>query len=260
VPSPDLQPLAVLLRGAGPAEQAAAARVLGALAADGALRHSAAAAVPALCIALAGAVAAAGRPGARRLRRRLVLAPAAAARMGALTGVRPGLMSAQGRAEASDRPDRPRAALPRLLTVCGRTSACHDLKSKGCSDRWPRLPHTAQRLGPHGPAGALRLLTLDGGAKRAVAGDGAALQALGVLLRARSVAVAEAATAVVWNVATEEGARGALLQARGPGCSGRGVLTCSQCADGLCSPCAMPGQACSRQGHGLGMTCFVHIR
>lgn len=115
--------------------------------------------------------------------------------------------------------------------MCGRTSACHDLKSKGCSERWPRLPHTAQRLGPHGPAGALRLLTLDVGAKRAVAGDGAALQALGVLLRARSVAVAEAATAVVWNVATEEGARGALLQARGALAAPGGV--CSHAASVL---------------------------
>ena len=63
-------------------------------------------------------------------------------------------------------------------------------------------------------AGALRLLTLEGEAKRAVAGDAAALGALAALLRARSSAVADGATAVVWNVATEAGARDALLQAR----------------------------------------------
>jgi hypothetical protein len=99
--------------------------------------------------------------------------------------------------------------------VCVCASACHDLGAKGAAAAGRGCHTQLSAWSPRGPAGALRLLTLDGGAKRAVAGDGAALQALGVLLRARSVAVAEAATAVVWNVATEEGARGALLQARG---------------------------------------------
>lgn len=80
--------MAALLRGAGPAEQATAARILSALAAQPALRAEAAAGdtVAALCGAVARAVAAAAaRPG-RRLRRRLVLAPAAAANMCALLG------------------------------------------------------------------------------------------------------------------------------------------------------------------------------
>ena len=47
-----------------------------------------------------------------------------------------------------------------------------------------------------------------------MAGDATALTALAALLRARSSAVADGATAVVWNVATEAGARDALLQAR----------------------------------------------
>lgn len=51
-----------------------------------------------------------------------------------------------------------------------------------------------------------------------MAGDAAALGALAALLRARSSAVAEAATAIVWNVATEVAAHGALMQA----CKGLG--------------------------------------
>ena len=80
--------MAALLRGAGPAEQATAARILCALAAQPALRAEAVSgdAVAALCSAVArGVAAAAARPG-RRLRRRLVLAPAAAANMCALLG------------------------------------------------------------------------------------------------------------------------------------------------------------------------------
>ena len=46
-----------------------------------------------------------------------------------------------------------------------------------------------------------------------MAGDAAALGALTALQRARSSAVADGATAVIWNVATEAGARDALLQA-----------------------------------------------
>ena len=82
------QHMAALLRGAGTAERATAARILSALAAQPALRAEAATGdtVSALCGALGRAVAAAAaRPG-RRMRRRLVLAPAAAANMCALLG------------------------------------------------------------------------------------------------------------------------------------------------------------------------------